>query len=227
MYFEGNRIFQHRNMAKWDLLGENPRIPGFLYEQECREFLAELRGMWNGRLHWKPPMRKDMGDWEWRERGHIVRDLRKGVWLFEDRRPQAGVCCGPLDKWSAQRKSKPWEICPSPPQEAPTGSTEGMEISAGMPADGSSHSTAAEAMKRDPMAETARGLRCWELGFIKDGAIGAGARKDFCLRRVLSFPLSITQGPSDPEKSTTALPERRPTSGNCQAVVISLRARHS
>ena len=183
--------------------------------------------MWNGRLHWKPPMRKDMGDWEWRERGHIVRDLRKGVWLFEDRRPQAGVCCGPLDKWSAQRKSKPWEICPSPPQEAPTGSTEGMEISAGMPADGSSHSTAAEAMKRDPMAETARGLRCWELGFIKDGAIGAGTRKDFCLRRVLSFPLRIPQGPSDPEKSTTALPERRPTSDNRQAVVISLRARHS
>jgi hypothetical protein len=177
--FEGNRIFQHRNMAKWDLLGENPRIPGFLYEHECREFLAELRGMWNGRIHWRPPMRKDMGDWEWRERGHIVRDLRKGVWLFEDRRPQAGVCCGPLKKWSAQRKSKPWEICPSPPQEAPTGSTEGTEISAGMPADGSSHSTAAEAMKRDPMAETARGLRCWELSFIKDGAIGAGARKDF------------------------------------------------
>ena len=28
--FEGNRIFQHRNMAEWDLLGENPKIPGYL-----------------------------------------------------------------------------------------------------------------------------------------------------------------------------------------------------
>ena len=41
--FEGNRIFQHRNLAKWDLLAENPRIPGYLYEEESRQFLAELR----------------------------------------------------------------------------------------------------------------------------------------------------------------------------------------
>jgi len=177
--FEGNRIFQHRNMAKWDLLGENPRIPGFLYEQECREFLAELRGMWNGRINWKPPMRKDMDDWEWRERSQLVKELAKGLWLFEDRHPQAGVCCGPLEKWSAQRKSKPWEIRPATPQETPTGPTEGTGIAARMPEGGSSPATADETAKRDPMAETARGLRCWEFRFAIDGAVGTGARKDF------------------------------------------------
>ena len=36
--FEGNRVFQHRNMAKWDLLAENTRIPGYLYEEESRVF---------------------------------------------------------------------------------------------------------------------------------------------------------------------------------------------
>ena len=177
--FEGNRILQHRNKAKWDLLGENPRIPGFLYEHECREFLAELRGMWNGRIRWKPPMRKDMGDWEWRERGHIVRDLRKGVWLFEDRRPQADVCCGPLEKWSAERKSKPWGIHPAAPVESEKGKTEGTGISSGMAADGASPAAAAEPGMRDPMVDTARGLRCWEFGFAKDGTMGLGARQDF------------------------------------------------
>lgn len=37
-------------MAKWDLLGENPRIPGYLFEEESREYLAELRGLWNGQV---------------------------------------------------------------------------------------------------------------------------------------------------------------------------------
>ncbi len=47
--FEGNRLFQHGNLAKWDLLGQNPRIPGYLYEEVSREYLAELRALWNGR----------------------------------------------------------------------------------------------------------------------------------------------------------------------------------
>jgi hypothetical protein len=32
--FEGQRVFQHRNMQKWCLY-DNPRIPGFIFEQEC------------------------------------------------------------------------------------------------------------------------------------------------------------------------------------------------
>ena len=111
--FDGNRLFQHRNMAKWDLLGQNPRIPGFLYEDVCRESLAELRGMWNGRLNWKRPTRKDTDDKEWRERAEIVGDLVKGEWLFEDRRPKATICCGPVEKWSPVRSSKPWVLAPA------------------------------------------------------------------------------------------------------------------
>lgn len=47
---DGERIFQHRNLLKWQLFGENPWVPGFLFEGECREFLAELRSVWNGRV---------------------------------------------------------------------------------------------------------------------------------------------------------------------------------
>lgn len=185
--FEGNRIFQHRNMAKWDLLGENPRIPGFLYENECREFIAELRGLWNGRINWKPPMRDGMGDWEWHDRAQIVKDLRKGVWLFEDRRPRPEVCCGPLEKWSPRRKSKPWTAVLASGQsgENPpdTTSSEPDAPHSEIPA----ANTDPEVSRRkdggtttaDPMPVTARGLRCEEFGFAKDGTIGRGAQQDF------------------------------------------------
>ncbi|HOC56571.1 MAG TPA: glycosyltransferase [Verrucomicrobiota bacterium] len=48
--FEGRRIFQHRNLAKWDLDGENSRISGFLFEKDCLGFLKELRLKWNGEI---------------------------------------------------------------------------------------------------------------------------------------------------------------------------------
>jgi hypothetical protein len=47
--FEGNRIFQHRNSAKWNLQF-NRRIKGFWYEDECLYFIEQLRKQWNGRL---------------------------------------------------------------------------------------------------------------------------------------------------------------------------------
>jgi len=40
--FAGERLFQHRNFAKWTLNG-NPRITGFYLEKECLRFLAKLR----------------------------------------------------------------------------------------------------------------------------------------------------------------------------------------
>ena len=43
--FGGRRIFQHR-LLKWRFTRENERIPGFLYEEECREYLNELREKW-------------------------------------------------------------------------------------------------------------------------------------------------------------------------------------
>lgn len=39
---EGKRLFQHRCNAKWTLTERNPRIPGFLYEEECFDWLNEL-----------------------------------------------------------------------------------------------------------------------------------------------------------------------------------------
>lgn len=39
---EGKRLFQHRCNAKWTITERNPRIPGFLYEEECLALLHEL-----------------------------------------------------------------------------------------------------------------------------------------------------------------------------------------
>lgn len=49
---DGQRVFQHRNGDKWDLLGRNRSIPGFQHEAECRGFLRELAQCWDGRLTW-------------------------------------------------------------------------------------------------------------------------------------------------------------------------------
>jgi hypothetical protein len=43
--FDGRRIFQHRNTAKWSLL-HNARIAGFRHERECRQFVSQLRRLW-------------------------------------------------------------------------------------------------------------------------------------------------------------------------------------
>jgi hypothetical protein len=48
--FSGNRIFQHRNLDKWELFSENRHVEGFLYEDDCREFIAELRRKWDGKI---------------------------------------------------------------------------------------------------------------------------------------------------------------------------------
>lgn len=42
--FDGQRVFQHRNLAKWSLGGENPTIHDFIHESECLEALRILRG---------------------------------------------------------------------------------------------------------------------------------------------------------------------------------------
>lgn len=48
--FQGRRIFQHRNTAKWDLLRRNKRVKDFWLEKECRRYLAQLRRLWKGRI---------------------------------------------------------------------------------------------------------------------------------------------------------------------------------
>jgi hypothetical protein len=42
--FEGRRLFQHRNTAKWRLRGGNRRVEGFELEAVCLGFLDELAG---------------------------------------------------------------------------------------------------------------------------------------------------------------------------------------
>lgn len=48
--FEGRRIFQHRNLDKWDLFLRNQRIEDFWFESECRDHVRELRRLWSGAL---------------------------------------------------------------------------------------------------------------------------------------------------------------------------------
>ena len=49
--FLGERAFQHRNKHKWSAFSENPWIAGFFFENECREFLAQIRKRWA--IHFK------------------------------------------------------------------------------------------------------------------------------------------------------------------------------
>jgi hypothetical protein len=41
--FDGRRIFQHRNRAKWDLRGWNLEIVGFEHEEKGFSFMGEHR----------------------------------------------------------------------------------------------------------------------------------------------------------------------------------------
>jgi hypothetical protein len=46
--FQGRRIFQHRNLDKWNLWLNNRRVNGFKLERECRDLIRELREQWDG-----------------------------------------------------------------------------------------------------------------------------------------------------------------------------------
>jgi hypothetical protein len=197
--FEGNRLFQHRNLAKWDLLGHNPRIPGYLFEDESREYLAELRAMWNGRINWTPPRKNGHAADVWAERRGLVKDLLGGTWLAEDRRPRARGCCLPVQKWTPQRVSKPWgrELTmaeeeaqaakgtvdtPSNVSNAPTISPEDtpMQKVPGLADDAGSEpaSLLPEKPKATsvPMPPTWQvGLQCMELAFAADSTLSRGA----------------------------------------------------
>lgn len=45
---DGRRLFQHRNRDKWDYLLCNRRIKDFWLEETCREYVQELRKIWDG-----------------------------------------------------------------------------------------------------------------------------------------------------------------------------------
>lgn len=52
--FEGRRLFQHRNEAKWDYDGHNVRLPGFQHEASCFRLLDVLRQEWDGEVRRYP-----------------------------------------------------------------------------------------------------------------------------------------------------------------------------
>lgn len=49
--FSGDVLFQHRFYRKWSLYGANTHIPGFVHEDLCLKFLAELRKAWRPQVH--------------------------------------------------------------------------------------------------------------------------------------------------------------------------------
>ena len=48
--FKGERVFQHRNLAKWILRQPNLRIHDFWHEDECLRYLTQLEQKWDGRI---------------------------------------------------------------------------------------------------------------------------------------------------------------------------------
>jgi hypothetical protein len=54
--FQGNRLFQHRNMQKWSYEGKNARIRDFQLEERCIGFLEELRANWDGEISDNEPL---------------------------------------------------------------------------------------------------------------------------------------------------------------------------
>jgi len=48
--FAGNRIFQHRNTDKWNLLLNNKRVEDFWFEADCRSSVKRLQEIWDGRM---------------------------------------------------------------------------------------------------------------------------------------------------------------------------------
>jgi ADP-heptose:LPS heptosyltransferase len=46
--FQGRRIFQHRNLNKWNFLLRNRRVNDFWFDAECRDYIRQLQRVWDG-----------------------------------------------------------------------------------------------------------------------------------------------------------------------------------
>jgi hypothetical protein len=79
--FEGNRVFQHRNMRKWSFY-HNPRTFRFQYEDDCLQLVEELKAKWSPAAQ-TLPSEEDMAaiaamdgrTFEYRRVGHDHRPL--------------------------------------------------------------------------------------------------------------------------------------------------------
>jgi ADP-heptose:LPS heptosyltransferase len=65
--FTDRRIFQHRNLDKWDLFSRNRRIEDFWFEEQCRNFVQQLRQSWSGMLNRSVHQKLNLAS---RENGH-------------------------------------------------------------------------------------------------------------------------------------------------------------
>jgi glycosyltransferase involved in cell wall biosynthesis len=101
--FDGRRIFQHRNGDKWTLLQKNRSIFGFLFEQECKDYLQELDYLWHGRKIRVPkfshiaasPKLKDVAE-------HFVRCLFNYRRVGFDDRPMRFMLDGTIEEGSGR-----------------------------------------------------------------------------------------------------------------------------
>ncbi|HTG43486.1 MAG TPA: FkbM family methyltransferase, partial [Verrucomicrobiae bacterium] len=58
---KGCRLFQHRNLAKWEFFAENQSVPGFELEELCLEFVSRLRGLWDGKINHRRELSRKNG----------------------------------------------------------------------------------------------------------------------------------------------------------------------
>lgn len=76
--FEGERVFQHRNLAKWQLRRPNLRIHGFRHEETCLKFLDQLATRWSGEIH-----NDDRASMHWDDNlKELATDLSKKVFQY-------------------------------------------------------------------------------------------------------------------------------------------------
>ena len=108
--FTGRRIFQHRNFDKWRVFDDNRRIHGFLHEEQCLDFLDELRTHWNelprGVRRWRPEHKTEAEraaaehlcarPWRYRRIGH-------------DERPLTFRACGRIGE-GANDRERLWDL---------------------------------------------------------------------------------------------------------------------
>jgi hypothetical protein len=166
--FEGGRLFQHRNLAKWNLRGENARIAGYFHEEESREFLEELRQQWDGRVNLQLP---DPAEWTADRRiesRKIIKDLCRGEWLLEDARTITSQCCGGGISTPPTRSMFPWKrnqvASDAQPSPVPM-----PDVPAGMP-----QNYAAAPSGQASKTSARQGLRCANIQFHPDQSITGG-----------------------------------------------------
>lgn len=117
--FAGRRVFQHRNMAKWNLHGYNPFVVDFFHEAECRSFLEELAAQWDGEVSHVPRFAFDAASVDARL---VARELTTKDYVYHrvgyDQRPMDFLPDGLVGRgeagaevyWSLEARPDGWHL---------------------------------------------------------------------------------------------------------------------